>query len=234
VIRGRAGNRRFDRRRALALQPTNLPFTFEDALLLVMPMIRKRPISGGVPEENELTPTQIEEFAHKARWEVRQEDMRANRSRCMDGRYKPGAGVIAMPGADVGLLAIGLVAAESIARRSGRTVPDQELYEIVFDAIGGRSNFSYQRIECRSSATTTGLTDAATADFLQTVRVYLGRMRWKSVSLPHCKHCWARWKASMSNRTFCEAATTNAQFLSCRTLTTSLAVAPLLLMSFGD
>jgi hypothetical protein len=108
-------------------------------------MIRK-PITanGSVPElRRALTLKQIEEFASKARWEVRQEDMRANRSRCMDGRYKPGAGVIAMPGADAGLLAIGLVAAQRIAKRFGETIPDQELCEIVFGAIGGRNNFSY-------------------------------------------------------------------------------------------
>jgi hypothetical protein len=44
-----------------------------------------------------LTSKQVEEFAGKARWQVHCDDTRAHRARCLDGRYKPGAGVIAMP-----------------------------------------------------------------------------------------------------------------------------------------
>jgi hypothetical protein len=90
-----------------------------------------------------LAARQIYEFANKARWEVRREDPRAHRSRCLDGRYKPGAGIIAMPGADAGLLAIGLLGAQWIARVHGRAIEPPALCALVLGVVGGRQNFSY-------------------------------------------------------------------------------------------
>jgi hypothetical protein len=90
-----------------------------------------------------LTARQIYEFANKARWEVRCDDPRAHRSRCLDGRYKPGAGIIAMPGADAGLLAIGLLGAQWTTRMHGQAIEPHELCELVLDVVGGKQNFSY-------------------------------------------------------------------------------------------
>jgi hypothetical protein len=90
-----------------------------------------------------LTARQVHEFACKARWEVHCEDTRANRSRCLDGRYKPGAGVIAMPGADAGLLAIGLIGARWIADTCGRAIDDNDLTALVLRVVGGKPNFSF-------------------------------------------------------------------------------------------
>jgi hypothetical protein len=90
-----------------------------------------------------LTYRQVEEFARKARWEVRCDDPRAHRSRCLDGRYKPGAGVIAMPGADAGLLAIGLAAMREMHSRCGSVMSRAELTNITLHVVGGKQNFSY-------------------------------------------------------------------------------------------
>src|SRR6185436_18347834 len=86
---------------------------------------------------------QVEEFARKARWQVHCDDMRAHRARCLDGRYKPGAGVIAMPGADIGVLACALIVAKWFAKRFDRTIAADDLREVVCGVVGGMPNFSY-------------------------------------------------------------------------------------------
>jgi hypothetical protein len=98
---------------------------------------------AAVGPPNALTQVQVKEFALKARWEVRHGDYRARRSRCLDGRYKPGAGVIAMPGADAGLLAIAMVATQLTPSYGGARLSIEELNSVVFEAVGGKHNFSY-------------------------------------------------------------------------------------------
>lgn len=90
-----------------------------------------------------LTAKQVEEFAAKARWQVHCDDTRARRARCLDGRYKPGAGVIAMPGADVGVLALGLMAASWIYGKTGKEMVMEEVRQTIFGVVGGAANFSY-------------------------------------------------------------------------------------------
>jgi hypothetical protein len=98
-----------------------------------------------------LSPAQVEEFARKARWEVRRDDFRARRSRCLDGRYKPGAGVIAMPGADAGLLAIALAATGSKPSFGAAELSPADVCAIVYESIGGAHNFSYHTDRVSSS-----------------------------------------------------------------------------------
>jgi len=98
---------------------------------------------GFPPRRPVLTFKQVDEFARKARWQVRCDDARAHRARCLDGRYKPGAGVIAIPGADTGVLAIALAGVASFSAHGSRTIDAEQLAEIVFGVVGGMPNFSY-------------------------------------------------------------------------------------------
>lgn len=72
-----------------------------------------RTVSLGGDEARSITlsRSRVDAFVRKARWQVRGNDRRLRGARRLDGRYVPGAGVIAMPGADVGLLAIAHAAA---------------------------------------------------------------------------------------------------------------------------
>src|SRR5262245_3507405 len=90
-----------------------------------------------------LTSKQVEEFARKARWQIHCDDARAHRARCLDGRYKPGAGVIAMPGADAGVLAVALAALPALGEGIAASIGADHLTQIVFGVVGGMSNFSY-------------------------------------------------------------------------------------------
>jgi hypothetical protein len=90
-----------------------------------------------------LTLQQVDEFARKARWQVHCGDARAHRARCLDGRYKPGAGVIAMPGADIGVLAIAFAGVSSLPDHVGGIIDAEQLAAIVFGVVGGMLNFSY-------------------------------------------------------------------------------------------
>jgi hypothetical protein len=98
--------------------------------------------SSGSPRST-LNRRQVAEFARKARWEVRADDPRAHRSRCLDGRYKPGAGVIAMPGADAGLLAIGIAALREMRARRWSVMSRADVIDVTLQVVGGKGNFSY-------------------------------------------------------------------------------------------
>jgi hypothetical protein len=78
---------------------TNLFLTLRPPFMLVEPKMLSRAKSAQTSGKADVLSTalsyrQVEEFARKVRWEVRCDDPRAHRSRCLDGRYKPGAGVI--------------------------------------------------------------------------------------------------------------------------------------------
>jgi hypothetical protein len=105
--------------------------------------VRSRMDQPGPPRRPDLSSKEVEEFARKARWQVHSDDTRAHRARCLDGRYKPGAGVIAMPGADVGVLAIALAAGRWLEERFSKSVGAEELRHAVFGVVGGMGNFSY-------------------------------------------------------------------------------------------
>lgn len=104
-----------------------------------------RTVSLGCADARSITlsRSRVDEFVRKARWQVRSNDPRLRRARCLDGRYMPGAGVIAMPGADVGLLAIAHAAAPVVGEMLGRKSSAEEIAQAVLDAVGGPANFSY-------------------------------------------------------------------------------------------
>src|SRR5438045_607761 len=126
---------------------------------------RAKPMRSGSALEarGTLTSKQVAEFAAKARWQVHCDDTRAHRARCLDGRYKPGAGVIAMPGADVGVLALGLlVPLGSTARLAGK-LRLRTFVRRFLAWSGVRQTSAITRTACRFRTLQTGTMAAVTA-----------------------------------------------------------------------
>jgi hypothetical protein len=73
----------------------------------------------------------------------------AHRARCLDCPHKPGAGVILMSGADVGVPAIALAAARWLERRFGKSMGEHASSvfstTMPFCAVPGAGAFGYQR-----------------------------------------------------------------------------------------
>src|SRR5436190_6653522 len=107
-------------------------------------MFTRNPSGNSDPaQQSTLSADQVQEFARKASWQVHCDDTRAHRARCLDGRYKPGAGVIAMPGADRWRIGTRLAGPPWIYGKTGREITTKDLCQTVFGVVGGASNFSY-------------------------------------------------------------------------------------------
>lgn len=80
-----------------------------------------------------LSQEEAESFVKRGLRPAKPEEMHA---RCVDGRYEPGAGVISMAGGDLGLLAVGYAAMDTLSGR-GISISRDTMKDAVLKVIGG-------------------------------------------------------------------------------------------------